>query len=46
MERTQRELEDTSKTSFDFQSQLIQQALLRKLAMVTTNLHSSTDFHR
>lgn len=46
MESTQRELENTTKTSLDFVMQLILSVLLRKLAMVTINLHCRTDFHR
>lgn len=37
--RALREKEETTKVSFDFITQIILNVLLRKLAMVTTNLH-------
>lgn len=41
-----RELEDTTRASFDFVTQIILNVLLTKLAMVTTNLHRRSDFDR
>lgn len=46
IERALRELEDTTKASFDFITQIILNVLLKKLAMVTTNLYRRPDFHR
>lgn len=43
--RALREQEDTTEVSFEFVTQIILSVLLRKLAMVTTNLHCRPHFH-